>query len=257
MKAVSSSDIGRHNTEIQRNLDAWQRKPVLRRIYRRFHELIAAELSGIPDGQIVELGSGIGNIKEVIPACLRTDLFPNPWLDQQEDAYNLSFENESCAALILFDVFHHLQYPGTALAEMSRVLVPGGRVVVFEPCVSLLGRLVYGLMHNEPLGLKHPITLEAPSGWSSDEAGYYAAQGNAWRLFVRGEQSSLLSRWHARRCQRYSTISYVASGGYSSPQLYPSFALPAMWALDTVCDLLPMVFATRLQVVLEKITERE
>lgn len=248
---VSSPDIGRHNEEIQKNLDAWQRKPVLRKIYRRFHELIAAELTDIPNGRIVELGSGIGNIKEVIPSCVRTDLFPNPWLDQQEDAYRLSFEDQSCAALILFDVFHHLQYPGTALDEMHRVLVPGGRVVIFEPCMSMLGRVVYGLMHREPLGLGEPIDWTAPEGWKSEDAGYYAAQGNAWRVFVRDEGYGYLDRWRTCTCRRFSAISYVSSGGYGSPQFYPSWALPAMRGVDALCEGLPGLFATRLLVVLE------
>ena len=71
-------------------------------------------------GSVVELGSGIGNIKEVIPKCLCTDLFPNPWLDYVENAYALSFGSASVSNLILFDVFHHLKYPGTALQEFHR-----------------------------------------------------------------------------------------------------------------------------------------
>ena len=43
--------------------------------------------------------------------------------------------------LILFDVWHHLKYPGTALKEFARVLAPGGRIIVFDPAMGLIGRL--------------------------------------------------------------------------------------------------------------------
>src|SRR5258708_6138178 len=110
-------DIDRHQKEILLNQSYWQKKPILQTIYGQFHRLIAAQLSGLPQPLIVELGSGIGNIKDVIPNCLRTDLFPNPWIDQVENAYQLSFKDNSVSDLILFDVFHHLRYPGTALLE--------------------------------------------------------------------------------------------------------------------------------------------
>ena len=134
--------VDRHDAEIQRNLDLWRRKLSLRQIYRDFHETIAAALPAQRAGIIAELGSGVPDIGEVIPGCLRTDLFRNPWLDRVENAYALSFPNGSVSALVLFDVFRHLRCPGHALAEFRRVLLPGGRVIVFDPCVSWLGRLV-------------------------------------------------------------------------------------------------------------------
>jgi SAM-dependent methyltransferase len=245
------NDIAQHNAEIQANLASWQRKPVLAQVYRGFHERIARERVRTDAGLTVGLGSGIGNIKDVIPHCVRTDLFPNPWIDRVENAYALSFAGGSVANLILFDVFHHLRYPGTALREFARVLAPGGRVILFEPCLSLLGRLVYGAMHPEPLGLGERIEWLAPRGWSPVQADYYAAQGNATRIFLREELGESPGGWRIARRQRLSAISYVASGGYSGPQLYPAAALPLMRGIDTLCDLLPAVFATRLLVVLE------
>ncbi len=244
-------DLEQHNIEIQENLAYWERKPTLQKVYRGFHEAIAAELSGIEGHHIVELGSGIGNIKEVIPGCIRTDLFPNPWIDQVENAYKMSFADASVSDVVLFDVFHHLRYPGNALEELRRVLVPGGRVIVFDPCVSLLGRFVFGVFHHEPVGLNTPITWSAPTEWDVDKDDYYASQGNAYRVFVKGQQREQFDHWNLETCRRLSAISYVATGGYSKPQLYPNAMLPFMRGVDRVCDLLPAIFATRLLVVLE------
>ncbi len=246
--------IDRHHDEIQKNLSLWSRKPLLKQIYRSLHEQIARRLSNRPGSRVVELGSGIGNIKDAIPGCLRTDLFPNPWIDQIESAYDLSFPDEHLSDLVLFDVFHHLRYPGTALREFHRVLEPAGRVIIFDPCLSVLGRLVYGLFHHEPIGLDHDIEWLAPVDWSPADDDYYAAQGNATRIFVRDELGQCLAGWRKVAVDRLSAISYVASGGYSKPQLYPLKALPLMRALDKVCDMVPSVFATRLLVVLEKQT---
>ena len=176
-------EVGQHNREIHANAEHWRRKPLLQEIYRDFYLEIAGELRRDLPGQTVEIGSGIGNLKNVVPEALATDLFPNPWLDRIENAYALSFANGSVANLILFDVWHHLQYPGTALTEFHRVLEPGGRLIIFDPAMGLLGRIVYGLFHHEPLGLGEKIQWSAPAGFSPDDMTYYAAQGNAQRVF--------------------------------------------------------------------------
>jgi hypothetical protein len=51
---------------------------------------------------------------------------------------------------------------------------------------------------------------------------------------------------------RMSAIAYAASGGFSKPQLYPTAALPAIKKVEKVLDLFPVLFATRLLVILQK-----
>lgn len=244
--------VTQHNDEIQQNLSSWNRKPVLREIYAEFHRCIAVNLANLDGGEIIELGSGIGNVQEVIPACVKTDLFPNPWIDRVENAFQLSCTDASVSDLILFDVFHHLRYPGTALQEFRRVLMPGGRVHIFDPYMSGLGRLVYGMFHQEPIGLNKPITWFAPDGWNAEDVDYYAAQGNASRVFFKDEHAEYLCDWTIHHRQRLAGISYVASGGYSKPQLFPDLAYPLMRAIDSLAAYCPGLFATRLLVVLEQ-----
>jgi SAM-dependent methyltransferase len=249
-------DIDQHNREIHENRAAWERKPALRRIYRGFYEEIAAALPrGVP-GLTVELGSGMGNIKEVLPECITTDLFENPWLDRVENAYALSFAAQSVANLILFDVWHHLQYPGAALREFRRVLAPGGVVVLFEPAMGLLGRSVYGLFHHEPLGLGKTIDWAIPENFDPANQTYYAAQGNCWRLarreFSRAptERPRTLAGWEMTRVRYYPALAYLMSGGFRGPQLFPDAALPMLQRLEKILAPAPALTAARMLVVL-------
>lgn len=244
--------IDLHQELIQKNSEHWNRKPLLKILYGDFYRLISQNLSNLPDPKIVELGSGLGNIKEFIPDCLRTDLFPNPWIDQVENAYRLSFANEAVSDLILTDVFHHLKYPGRALQEFYRVLRKGGRVIMLEPYISVLGFLVYGVFHREPVALTRQIHWLAPDDWSAENIDYYAAQGNATRIFTRNGFQSDLKDWQKIEIIRLSALAYAASGGYSGPQLYPKSILLLIKGLEKVFDLFPSLFATRLLVILEK-----
>lgn len=244
--------INLHKDLINKNHEYWNSKPLLQLVYADFYRFIQQNLSGLPDGRIVELGSGLGNIREIIPNCIRTDLFPYPWIDQIENAYQLSFEDESVSDLILTDVFHHLKYPGTALNEFDRVLRKGGRVIMLEPCLSFLGCIVYGLLHVEPIAITKQINWFSPADWSADQIDYYAAQGNATRVFVGKKYLPLLNRWKKVEPIRLSALSYAASGGYSTSQLYPTRLLPFLKRIEKTLDKFPILFATRLLVILEK-----
>jgi len=247
------TDCGTHNREIHENALLWERKPLLRRIYRHLFSLIAEQLPHDLRGSIVEIGSGIGKIKEVIPQCVTTDLFPNPGIDRVENIYRLSFPNESVAAFLFLDVFHHLTHPGNALAECRRALLPGGRIIVLEPAISLLGSFVYGCMHHEPIAWHQPIAWWAPPNTNLVELPYYAAQGNASRIFWRGKcPKEWLTDWQIVHCIPLTLLSYILTGGFRGPTLAPTWSYDALRMLDRFCQRFPSIFATRLLVVLEK-----
>jgi SAM-dependent methyltransferase len=169
-----------------------------------------------------------------------------------ENAYRLSFHESSVANLVLFDVWHHLEYPANFLAEAARVLIPGGRLIVMDPAMSWTGRLVYGLFHHEPLGWRvrfsgKPVELRDP-----ERLPYFAAQSSAHRLLNRREVPELLDGWRLEDIKQATSFAYLASGGFRGRQLYPDLALPLVKIIDRVLGICPTLFAARLLVVLSK-----
>jgi len=235
--------LEQHQVEIEKNLEAWKSKPLLQRIYAGFYERILRRIDTSLPGAVVEIGSGIGNLKAHLPQAICTDLFPNPWLDVVCDGYDLPFADATLSHLILFDVFHHLRCPRAFLNEARRVLPPKGRVILFEPFISAASFPVYGLLHHEPVAMKEPIDCRDAYSRPRD---YYAAQGNATRLFFANEAfPGWLGGWQVAHAEAFSAFHYLLSGGYSRRALYPMKLLAAMRRMDALISRWPRLFGAR------------
>jgi SAM-dependent methyltransferase len=234
--------LDQHRKEIERNRRSWQTKPLLHQIYARFYERILTLVDPALPGRVVEIGSGIGNLKTHWARAVTTDLFASPWLDLVCDGYELPFCDGSVSHLVLFDVFHHLRAPKAFLDEARRVLGPDGRLILFEPYISLASFPVYGWLHHEPVAWRERIDL---SGEAPRRRDYYAAQGNATRLFFKNAPSDWLSDWRLFHREAFGAFSYLLSGGYSKPALYPNCCLGFLLKLDAALSRLPSLFGAR------------
>ena len=239
--------------QLAEHRESWDRKVNLRREYRRFHEVIKTQLSPESYGEILEIGSGIGVMRDTISTCQLSDLVETRWTDRVENIYDLSCASSSVSNIILFDVFHHLEFPGSALNEINRCLIDGGRLHIFDPYVSLLGLFVYGVLHDEPIGMREAIQLELPEPKRQEfPPRYYAAQGNATRLFFGRKNSLQIDTLRVVLKKRMSAIAYLGTGGFSKPAVVPEFSIPLLESLEPLLDCLPSCFATRCYVVMEK-----
>ena len=243
--------LEQHQIEIRKNLQAWRQKPLLQDIYQRFYQRILTLINPSIPGRIVEIGSGIGNLKHHLPTAVSTDLFPNPWLDLVCDGYELPFANQSLSHLVLLDVFHHLRAPRALLLEAARVLHPQGRVILFEPYISLASFPVYGLLHHEPVAWRQPIAMQ---DHLDRPRNYYAAQGNATRLFFNQSPSRWLQDWKVFHQEAFSSFAYLLSGGYSKPALYPRSWIGFLHHCDHWLSRFPALFGARCLVGLEPST---
>lgn len=240
--------IQQHQSEIQTNLEAWKNKTLLRSIYASFYERIQKWIDQELSGTVVEIGSGIGNLKSHCKTSICTDLFPNPWLDLVCDGYELPFAKDSISHLVLFDVFHHLEAPAAFFRMARRAMVDHGRVILFEPYISTFSYLVYGLCHHEPVAMKEAIS-------SSTEPphlrGYYAAQGNATRIFFHQEPGACFEDWKVLHTEAFSTWGYFLSGGYSKLALYPNRWQSMVSKADCMLSKWPETFGGRCLIILE------
>jgi len=234
--------LAQHQVEIQQNLRSWDAKPLLQKIYAGFYDRIVALIDERAPGRIVEIGSGIGNLKSRLPRALATDLFPNPWIDLVCDGYELPFCDGGVSHLVLFDVFHHLEAPNAFLKEARRVLAPSGRLILFEPFISVCSFPVYGLLHHEPVAMGKTINLTQNLPHPRT---YYAAQGNATRLFFRRETPGWPPNWNVFHTEAFSAFHYLFSGGFSKPAMYPTVCLQTMRWLDATFSRWPRLFGGR------------
>jgi SAM-dependent methyltransferase len=240
--------LEQHQAEIRQNLRSWEAKPLLQKIYTGFYDRIVTLIDERVPGRIVEIGSGIGNLKSCLPRALATDLFPNPWLDLVCDGYELPFHDKSVSHLVLFDVFHHLEAPIVFLQEARRVLVPSGRLILFEPFISTCSLPVYGLLHHEPVAMRQTINLR--EDFPRPRA-YYAAQGNATRLFFRKEIPGWPAGWNVLHAEAFGCFHYLLSGGFRKPAIYPAAWLDAFRKLDAKLSRWPRVFGARCLIAMQ------
>jgi hypothetical protein len=134
------------------------------------------------------------------------------------------------------------------LRQARRVLVKGGRVVLLEPFISLASFPVYAWLHPEPVAWRRRINLAESI---TRPRLYYAAQGNATRLFFGRVAPGWPRGWKVVYREAFASFSYLCSGGFSRPAFYPGSLLPCLRRADRFLSGWPRLFGARCIVVLE------
>ena len=100
---------------------------------------------------VVDLGSGLGLSREFIknPNLLLTDINDYPWIDKQVDALAPPFEDGSVDVFICSHIIHHLASPIVFFENITRMLKPGGCLLVQELESSFMLKVLLRLMKNE------------------------------------------------------------------------------------------------------------
>jgi hypothetical protein len=142
----------------------------------------------------------------------------------------------------LVDVFHHLESPRAFLREARRALCPRGKLILLEPYISWWSLPVYGLLHHEPVAWRRPLS---PVERCPSPRGYYAAQGNATRLFFLRQQPEWLEGWTIVHAEAVAGFTYLLSGGFSRPAFVPAGWYPVLRRLDVWLSRWPRWFGVR------------
>lgn len=228
----------------------WRQKPVLREIYLDLYRRMAAELA---PGNALEIGGGSGIFKEFAPDVVTTDILPAPWLDMVADAQFLPVADQTFDNIVMFDVLHHIEFPRRFLAEASRVLRPGGRIIMVEPAITPLSWPFYHFIHPEPVGFStDPLHEGAPD---PNRDAFAASQAIPTRLITRDYARFVAAFPEFRVVQKrwLSLFAYPLSGGFQPWSLLPEGLVRPVLALENV--LAPMIgrlAGFRLLAVIEK-----
>ena len=235
-----------------KNRRTYQNKELIKIIYNDYYKNIKKNIYKSNIKKILELGSGGGNIKKIIPKCITSDQFKNNNIDRIENIYKINFKKNSISNIILIDVFHHLQFPSLALKEIHRVLIKKGRIIMMEPAMGLIPRFVYKIFHYEPNGFNLKINWNHIPKKIPSSNQYFAAQSLPWRAFFLKELN-LKSKYKIKLIKPFCDFTFLLSGGYSYKALYPKFLYSFIKLIDKILTNISIkIFSARMLIVLEK-----
>jgi SAM-dependent methyltransferase len=205
-------------------------KRPLQDIYREWYGWLAAQLPPGP-GRVLELGSGAGFIREVIPDVIASDVMPVPGLDLVMDARQLPFAPGALRAIVMTNVLHHVPDVKAFLRGAQHVVREGGVIAMVEPWVTRWSSLVYRRLHHEPFAI-------AARDWVIEGAGPLSAANSAlpWILFDRDRDrfERMFPKWRIASISMAvaTPFRYVLSGGVSLRLLAPKWSFGAFKRLE-------------------------
>ncbi len=196
-------------------------KAFLRRIYQTWYRLL---IENIPagEGQVAEIGSGAGFLKELYSTAITSEVFYSVNIDIVYNAISMPFKAESLRSLLLVDVLHHIPDPGAFFSEAMRCVKSGGRCLMVEPWNTGWSRLIYSHLHHE--------SFDVNGEWIIPITGPLSGANGAlpWILFERDQKifSRRFPEWRISGITPMMPLVYLLSGGVSLRSIFPDWTYP-------------------------------
>jgi SAM-dependent methyltransferase len=205
-----------------------QKKRSLYRIYREWYGLI---INALPQGSgsVLEIGSGPGFLKELLPEVITSDVFSTPLVQMVLDGHALPLRRRSLRAIVMVNVLHHLTTPRLFLAEAGRCCRQNGVVVLIEPWITSWSHRVYSRWHHEPCDPKASSWEFPPRGPLSG-----ANQAMPWIIFHRDRSQFKREypEWEIEEVRLLMPFRYLFSGGLSMRALVPAWSFGLLQILE-------------------------
>jgi SAM-dependent methyltransferase len=203
-------------------------KPFLRQIYQQWYRAIAAAVPA-GDGAVLELGSGAGFLREVLPEVIPSEVMPCPGVSVILDAQHLPFADATLRAIVMTDVLHHLPNVRFFFSEATRCVRANGVVVMIEPWFTAWSGLVYRKLHHEPFEPDVP-------NWEFASGGPLSGANGAlpWIVFARDRErfEREFDGLRIRRIEPSLPFRYLLTGGVSMRSLLPGQVFGILGGLE-------------------------
>ena len=200
---------------LEKDRELINNKKFLNLIYKDFYTKLKSEKLTKP---IVEIGSGAGFIKKIIPGVITTDVVSTDDIDVKAFAEKLPFKSKSIGSIVMVNVFHHIKEPAIALREFERILIPNGKIVMIEPWATTFSKFIYKNFHHE--------NFDEKSNWKIIGKGRMSDANGAlpWIIFSRDRSrfSKMFPNLKIISIKPHTPFKYLVSGGLSKPQLFPT-----------------------------------
>jgi len=223
-------------------------KSFLKRIYLDWYNWFLDVRLHLPQGTIIELGSGGGFLKDLEPSIVCTDILDLPNNDLCFSALNMPFGDNEISGIFMIDTFHHIPDIKKFLGEASRVMKKNAKILMIEPANSLWGRWIYQNFHHEPF---------YPEGnWMIEQTGPLSGANGAlpWIVFERDRLilNQLFPELEICSIRYHSPFKYLISGGVSYRQLLPGKLFPIVNTIEKVLSKISMHFSMFVSIEIKK-----
>jgi SAM-dependent methyltransferase len=228
-----------------------RKKLFLKRLYIDFYKQFHRAVSDPEKKILIELGSGGGFIKDVMANVITSDILELSSADKVFSAINMPFKQASVNAFFMIDVLHHITDPRRFFTEALRCLKVGGKIVMIEPANTCWSRFIYKNFHHELFDTHAKWELAAGTQGP-------LSQGNGalpWIIFTR-DRKIFEREFPSLRIvsiRNHTPLRYLLSGGLSLRQLVPSFAYPAVKAIEYVLSPVNNLVGMFVTIELEKV----
>ncbi|MEK8024268.1 MAG: methyltransferase domain-containing protein [Candidatus Hydrogenedentota bacterium] len=225
-------------------------KGLLKKFYENCYLQLRDASTDFPAGPRIEIGSGGGFIREVIPGVIETDVMESSHPQVVASGMKIPFRSQSLAGLYSLNVIHHIPDPDAFFRELVRTVKPGGGIVLVEPANTPMSSFIFRNFHHEDFDTSKDWTLPPGGGPMSN-----ANQAIPWIIFFRDR--ALFEKKHPelkiRFVRHHSSLGYILSGGVSMRQFLPTSFSGAIRTTESLMGGLHKLFGLFMTIKLKRV----
>lgn len=226
-----------------------QKKYFLRRLYLDFYVRLQKAITDADPHKTVELGSGGGFIKQILPEVITSDVMNLSTVDRVFSAMDMPFADKELDAIVMIDVLHHIPDVRSFFPEAVRCLKIGGRIAMIEPANTPWSRFIFQHFHHE--------AFNPNANWEFESEGPLSTANGAlpWIVFHRDRDifEQEFPQLKILKCQCHTPLRYLISGGLTLKQLAPSWSYSTVTGLEFILSPLNRGIGMFETIILEKI----